>query len=294
MTRSRVVLLVAVALLTAGCTTAVAPSPARTPDPVPSATASSAPVTPAATTPSRPPATRPPASRPPRTTVPTPPPPTGCSLPPALLGQDVARIPTTQKVIALTFDGGGDDSGTASILATLADRAQPATFFLTGAYAERFPASARRIAASHPVGNHTQNHPTLTRMSDARVVEEVRAGAASIERATGVDPRPYFRFPFGDRDARTIGLVNDECYVPFRWTVDTLGWKGTSGGMSVQRVTQRVLDGATNGGIILMHLGANPDDGTTLDADALPGIIQGLRDRGYTLVTLERVLPATP
>jgi peptidoglycan/xylan/chitin deacetylase (PgdA/CDA1 family) len=55
-----------------------------------------------------------------------------------------------------------------------------------------------------------------------------------------------------------------------------------------------VLAGLRPGAIILMHVGSNPDDGTTFDADALPGLIDELRSRGYTLVTLERVLPATP
>lgn len=89
-------------------------------------------------------------------------------------------------------------------------------------------------------------------------------------------------------------MVNDECYVPFRWTVDTLGWQGTSGGMSADRVTQRVLKGAGPGGIVLMHLGNNPTDRTSLDADALPDIIAGLKSQGYSFVTLEHVLPATP
>lgn len=48
------------------------------------------------------------------------------------------------------------------------------------------------------------------------------------------------------------------------------------------------------GAIVLMHVGSNPDDGTTFDANALPRIIDELRAQGYTLVTLERVLPATP
>lgn len=39
-----------------------------------------------------------------------------------------------------------------------------------------------------------------------------------------------------------------------------------------------------------MHLGANPDDGTTLDADALPDVISGLRSLGYSVVTLEAML----
>ena len=112
--------------------------------------------------------------------------------------------------------------------------------------------------------------------------------------ATGVDPRPYFRFPFGAVDARVIGLVNEQCMVPFRWTTDSLGWKGTSGGMNVDSVRARVVNGARPGGVVLFHVGANPNDGSTLDADALPGIIADLSAQGYRFVTLEHVLSAAP
>jgi peptidoglycan/xylan/chitin deacetylase (PgdA/CDA1 family) len=62
-----------------------------------------------------------------------------------------------------------------------------------------------------------------------------------------------------------IDLVNELCYVPFRWTVDSLGWKGTSGGQSVAKVVSHVVGAAQPGAIVLMHVGSNPDDGTTLD-----------------------------
>ena len=75
--------------------------------------------------------------------------------------------------------------------------------------------------------------------------------------------------------------------VPFRWTTDTLGWKGTEGGGSAAAVTRRVLQQARPGGIVLAHLGANPDDGTTFDADALPAVIDRIRAAGYDFVTLD-------
>jgi len=81
--------------------------------------------------------------------------------------------------------------------------------------------------------------------------------------------------------------VNRLGYVAVRWTVDSLGWQGTSGGQSAQSVTSRVLAAAQPGEIVLMHLGSNPDDHTTLDANALPAIIDGLRARGYGFVTLK-------
>jgi hypothetical protein len=36
-----------------------------------------------------------------------------------------------------------------------------------------------------------------------------------------------------------------------------------------------------------MHVGANPDDGTTLDADALPQVIAGYRQAGYGFTTVD-------
>ncbi len=231
------------------------------------------------------------------TTVPSPtattPAPAACSIPSSLLGKDLETIPTTRKVVALTFDAGASNAGVASILGTLAAQRVPATFFLTGDFVDAYPASARAMAR-HPIGNHTYNHPDLTTLTDSRVRTEIRSAATRIAAVTGQDPRPYFRFPFGARDSRTIRLVNAECYVPFRWTVDTLGWKGTSGGQSVATVVARVLDAARPGEIVLMHVGANPDDGSTLDAAALPQVISGLRAKGYGFVTLEAVLSAAP
>lgn len=75
-----------------------------------------------------------------------------------------------------------------------------------------------------------------------------------------------------------------------RWTVDTLGWKGTSGGIGTQTVTARVLAGLQPGEIVLMHIGSNPDDGSTLDADALPQVIDGISAAGYGIVTLDELL----
>ncbi|MFB4298569.1 hypothetical protein [Actinomadura sp. NTSP31] len=85
--------------------------------------------------------------------------------------------------------------------------------------------------------------------------------------------------------------MNGLGYVPVGWTVDSLGWQGTSGGQSTARVTARVLAATRPGMIVLMHLGANPDDHSTLDAEALPAIIQGLRADGYSFTTLDALLP---
>jgi peptidoglycan-N-acetylglucosamine deacetylase len=142
-------------------------------------------------------------------------------------------------------------------------------------------------AAGFRIGDHTITHPYLTRLSDAAVRQEILGAAQQIMSVTGKNPAQLFRFPYGDADIRTIALANQAGYVPARWTVDTLGWQGTAGHISVSVVVSRVLAEARPGEIVLMHVGSNPDDHTTFDADALPQMISALRARGYSFVTLD-------
>jgi peptidoglycan/xylan/chitin deacetylase (PgdA/CDA1 family) len=205
-----------------------------------------------------------------------------------LAGTDWSYIPTTRHVVALTFDAGANADGVASILATLQRYGVPATFFLTGNFVRDFPVAARSIAAAgERIGDHTVSHPHLTGLSDATVRQQILDAAQQIVAATGKSPAPLFRFPFGDADARTIGIVNQAGYVPVRWTVDTLGWEGAARHITAAIVASRVLNAVRPGEIVLMHVGSNPDDHTTFDADALPQVITELRGQGYSFVTLD-------
>lgn len=239
-----------------------------------------------ATEPSTPPTTRQPSTKP--TSSPTADP---SAVPASLLGKDLERIPTSKKVVALTFDGGASDDAVDAILATLAAKKVPATFFLTGDFAVQFPGASKAIAnAGQRLANHSMTHPYFTDLTASAIRDEIRSAEAEIHSAAGASPRPFFRFPFGDRDTRTIKAVNDAGYVPIRWTVDTLGWKGTSGGQSVDTVIDRVLGALQPGEIVLMHVGAHPTDHSTLDADALPKLIDLIRAEGYTFVSLDALL----
>ena len=211
--------------------------------------------------------------------------------PTALTGKDWTTVKTSAKIVALTFDAGANAGGVASILATLTSNHVPATFMLTGNFVKSFPARARAIvAAGELVGDHSVTHPYFTKLTDAQMRSQVRDAQQQIISATGADPWPWFRFPYGDRNAHTISVVNGTGFVPVRWTVDTLGWKGTSGGSTVRTVVNRVLAGLKPGEIVLMHCGSNPDDHSTLDADALPAVINDLQARGYSFVTLNAML----
>jgi len=285
MGRIRGAAVVVLVLALASCRGPVASPPTASPT-TPATTAT----TPAPTTapPSGPPSSTRPApsstSKPP--TTPAPP------FPRSLLGQDIERIPTAQRVVALTFDAGANADAVGSILTTLAQQHITATFFLTGDFVADFPDAARRIAAAgHRIGNHSVNHPHFTSLSDADIRAQLSAAAATIHGTTGANPAPLFRFPYGDRDARTIAVVNAAGYVPIRWTVDSRGWQGTmNGSRGAAFVTQRVVAAATAGEIVLMHVGSNPDDHSMLDAQALPDIIAALRAQGYGFASLDALL----
>lgn len=245
--------------------------------------------------PVQPPATVPPVPVPPPATDGGPGPgpdpvPPAAPFPSQLTSQDLTVIPNAGRVVALTFDAGANAAGLPKILSTLSAKGVTGTFFLTGNWVEANPGGVGQIvSAGHRVANHSMTHPGFTGLDDGQITQQVR-GAEQTILAAGADPRPLFRFPFGERDARTIAAVNSLGYVAVRWTVDTLGWKGTSGGVNAEAVADRTLAALQPGEIVLMHIGSNPDDGSTLDADALPDIIDRISAAGYGFATLDALL----
>ena len=187
-------------------------------------------------------------------------------------------------MVALTFDGGGNADGAPGVLAALRRAKVPATFFLTGHFVRSYPALARAIGRRYPVGNHTVDHLDMLRLSTAAATREVTRAAVMIQRATGRDTHPYFRFPYGSRNGRTLRLVYSLGYASVRWTVDTWGWMGLSQ-QSVGGAVRRVLANLVPGEIVLMHVGSSRDH-STIDAHALPTVIRLVRARGYRFVTL--------
>ena len=209
------------------------------------------------------------------------------ALPPATVAGELVRLQTRQHVVALTFDGGGNADAAENVLAVLKREHVAATFFLTGHFVRSYPLLARVIGRRYPVGNHTVNHLDLRRLSTGAATREITKAERLIDSATGRDPRPYFRFPYGARDPRTLGLVRRLGYVSVRWTVDTWGWMGGAR-QTASGATRRVLTHLVPGEIVLMHLGSSRDH-STIDSKALAGVIRAVRARRYRFVTLAGV-----
>jgi peptidoglycan/xylan/chitin deacetylase (PgdA/CDA1 family) len=216
--------------------------------------------------------------------------PPGSAVPANLSGKIWTSIPTSQKVVALTFDAGANADAVPKILATLQAERVPATFFLTGDWVRHYPAQTKQIAWSgYPIGNHSDTHPHFPALTDADRISQLGKADATISAMIGKSTtKPLFRFPFGE-SAGSLETVNAAGYAAIGWTVDGAGWLGT-GKTSADGVYNRVMAKVQPGEIVLMHVGSNPQDRSTLDADALPRIIQQLKSMGYGFTDLRALV----
>lgn len=205
-----------------------------------------------------------------------------------LFGPVTGRGPRDRRVY-LTFDDGPNPDATPAILDTLAARGAPATFFLVGRHVALFPDVARRVAAAHPVGNHTQSHVKLHRRGPRRIEREVREAHETIVSVTGATPRMFraphgYRNPFVFRTARRFG------YHVMGWTFGV--WDTARPG--AEEIRRRMLAKLGPGVIMLLHDGDgyDPRGDRRQTAEALPGIIDAVRDAGYEFHPLTELLTA--
>ncbi len=205
-------------------------------------------------------------------------------------GKEIIKINTAKKIVTLTFDAGANADGVDKVLKILRNENIEGTFFLTGKFIEKYPDKVQKIIASGgDLGNHSYSHPYFTQISNEEIIAELEKTEKLLSKFNA-EFKPFFRFPYGDRNNQSRKIINDKNYIDIRWTIDSLGWKGTSGGMTKELVENKVISKTTPGAIIMIHLGSNPDDKTHLDSQALPEIILKLREQGYMFVTLTELL----
>ncbi|MBE0416566.1 MAG: polysaccharide deacetylase family protein [Coriobacteriia bacterium] len=195
------------------------------------------------------------------------------------------RVPTSERVIYLTFDQGYEAGFTARILDTLRDKDVRATFFLTGSYLRDEPGLARRMAADgHLCGNHTQTHPSLpTLAGDAAVyAEEYRAVERAYHEVTGRTLARFERPPRGEYSERTLCMTRTLGYTSVMWSFAHRDWL-LDDQPPVDVTYQRIIDGAHPGAIMLLHSVSKSN------TNALPRAIDELRRQGYRFATLDEV-----
>jgi peptidoglycan/xylan/chitin deacetylase (PgdA/CDA1 family) len=117
---------------------------------------------------------------------------------------------------------------------------------------------------------------------------DIRSAEAVIRDYVGVDPRPWFRLPFGDGwdDARLQRRIELFGYRHVGWHVDVQEWRPEA---TAEEVEEGIVAGtlaAGDGAVILLHTWPR----LTLSVD---NVIVRLADRGATFVRLDD-LPSAP
>jgi peptidoglycan/xylan/chitin deacetylase (PgdA/CDA1 family) len=188
--------------------------------------------------------------------------------------------------VALTFDD-GPGPYTVQLVETLSALHVKATFFAIGEEERYFSAGTlAELRAGDVVGDHTETHPMMARLSPHEQHEELFEQILRIQLLGGATPR-LFRPPYGSFDAATFKQLRALHLLMVLWSDDTSDY--TKPGVAA--IVQRALEGAHPGAIILMH-DAGGDRSETIAA--LPAIVRGLRRKGLHPVTVPRLLLDDP
>jgi peptidoglycan/xylan/chitin deacetylase (PgdA/CDA1 family) len=199
--------------------------------------------------------------------------------------------PRSGKRVALTFDActtRDPDPYDARIPAILRSLRVPATLFVGGGWAERERLALGDLARDplFEIANHAFHHPHLTRLSEEGIRGELVRAGDEIAKATGRRPT-LFRAPYGELDSRVVKIAAS-------LGLTTVEYDLPSGDpdprISSRRLVDFVVGSARPGAIVVLHMN-HPRFRT---AEALPGIVAGLRARGFELVTVSDLLRRPP
>lgn len=199
---------------------------------------------------------------------------------------DISKISKSRKLIALTFDDAPAKTAeqiTSVFLgynATYADAPASATLFCNGKNlrSSTIPSLEVALTAGFELGNHTQNHKDLTKLTGEALRYEIEETDRLLARLDGKTTH-LLRTPYG--------AMNDEIKHASRapiidWFIDTLDWTG----ISAEAIYNAVWQGKGDGVIVLMH------DGYQNTVAALRRLLPDLYDAGYQIVTVSQMAKA--
>lgn len=190
-------------------------------------------------------------------------------------------VETDKKQIAISFDAAWGNDDTEDLIKILKEYDVPATFFVVGAWVDKYPESVKALAdAGHQIQNHSNTHPHMPQLSKAQMRNEIESCNKKIESITGKCPT-LLRPPYGDYDNALIEVMNELKMFTIQWDVDSLDWKDSA---TPENICQRVTSKVKNGSIVLFH---NDAEHTP---EALPTILKCLKDEGYEFVFIEDLI----
>ncbi|TYP73323.1 polysaccharide deacetylase family protein [Paenibacillus methanolicus] len=201
-----------------------------------------------------------------------------------LYGGIVNHVETSEKAVALTFDD-GPTGRTEEIVSILREEGVKATFFLTGAEMEANPEETKQlIEAGHEIGNHSYSHDRMMFKSPSFVKEEIEQTDAII-RSYGYEGPIPFRPPYGKKLLVLPYYLHEHDRQTILWDVEPDSIGEIAG--DAQRMVDHTVEHAKPGSIILLHV---MYESRTPSMQAVKGIIDGLRSKGYGFKTVSELM----
>lgn len=198
----------------------------------------------------------------------------------------IYSVQTDKKIIALTFDISWGDKRTEPILKVLEEKGvTKATFFLSSPWSKTHPEIVKKIVdVGFEVGSHGHKHVNYSSLSDDEIRKQIQTAHQILSDVTKKTPN-LIRLPNGDFDKRVLKIANELHYSVVQWDTDSLDWMNKG----VDNIVNRVVTKAHPGDIVLMHA----SDSSKQTHEALPIIIDQLREKGYEFVTVSELLKQT-
>ena len=185
----------------------------------------------------------------------------------------IYSVNTEENRVAISFDAAWGADKTEKIMQICDEFGVKATFFLVGFWVEDYPEMTKKICDNgFEIGTHSNTHPDMTKLSVEEQKLELETSINLIKNITQKEVQ-LFRPPYGAYNDNLISTAESLGLTTIQWSVDSLDWKG----LSAMEITNRIMNGARNGSIILCH---NNSDHIL---DALPIVLDRLQKRGFTV-----------
>ncbi len=193
-----------------------------------------------------------------------------------------------RHAVAITFDDGPSPSYTPKILSLLKQYQAHATFFVLGRKVEKYPGLIKTmLRAGHEVGNHTFDHPYLTKTDQLTREQEIETTGLDLDLVGCPQKDRLLRPPYSAFDKRLVSYLDHTHKHLVLWSIDSGDWQGLDAATIVNNVLSRVQ----NGSIIIFH---DSDEKDRADRSptvaALKVILPALRAAGYQLLTVSELI----
>jgi len=198
----------------------------------------------------------------------------------------VYKVKTDEQVVALTFDISWGKEIHEPVADILAENDLQCTFFLSGPWAKENTEYVNRlIKDGHEIASHGHRHIDLDKQPVDTIKEEILTAHNTLKEITGKEVN-LIRVPNGAYNDNVINTAKELNYSTIQWSVDSLDWKKPGEGAIIDRVLRLIEPGS----IILMHASDSCPD----TPGALPKVIEGIKDKGYQIITVSELLKKGP